>query len=133
MLALRQDCADCELRCVCFYTEEVIISGDGQDRSSSDKSLDSFKRFILFGFPDPRVVSSEPGERTSDARITLNKPTVEIAKAQKRLNLSFVCQRFPVRNTGNLHRVHTDLPMSNNDTKVLGLSLIKGALVEVKV
>src|SRR5580704_8332779 len=40
MLVLRQDCADGEFGCVCLHTEKVIISGDGQDGSSSDKSLD---------------------------------------------------------------------------------------------
>jgi hypothetical protein len=57
---------------------------------------------------------------------------VEIAKTQKRLNLSFVCRRFPVRNTGNFNWVHTDLSMSDNDTEVLSFSLVEGALVEIE-
>jgi len=132
-VALRQDHTDCELGCVCLYTERVIIGGDGQDGSGSDKGLDPFKRFILFRPPDPRVVPSESGERLSDAGITLNKTTVKIAKTQKRLNLSFVCRRFPVCNAGNFDWVHTDLSMSDNDTEVFGLSLIEGALVEVEI
>ena len=62
--------------------EGVVISGDGQDGSGSDKGFDP-KRFLLFGPPNPRVISSEMGEWASNSRIALNKPMVEIAKTQK--------------------------------------------------
>jgi len=80
MLSLRQDCTDCELGHVSLYAEGVVIGRDSQDWSGSDKGFDPFKRFLLFRLPDPRVVSSESGERASDSRVTLNKPMIEVVE-----------------------------------------------------
>jgi len=133
MLLLRQHCTDCKLGCVSLYAEGIVIGRDGQDWSGSYKVLDPFKRFLLLGPPDPRVISSEAGERVSNSGITLNKSMVEMAKSQKQLNLSFIRRCPPVRYASNLDWVHTDLSMSDNDAEVLGLLLIKGALVEIEI
>ena len=80
ILSLRKDSTNCEFRCISLHTEWIIICRNGEDWSGGDKSFDPFKGFLLFGFPNPRVISGEAGEWASNSRVTLNKMAIKVAK-----------------------------------------------------
>ncbi|KIM40442.1 hypothetical protein M413DRAFT_73057, partial [Hebeloma cylindrosporum] len=79
------------------------------------------------------VVTCEVKEQVGMIREVFNELTVEVSKAQERLNLYFVCWCRLFLNTGYLNGVHRDTVLRDNDTEVLDGGFLKLTLLRFEV
>ena len=69
----------------------------------------------------------------SDLGVVLDEAVVEVAKAEKHLELFKFLGCGPFCNAGDFYRVHLDLTLGDDDTKILNGELVEGAFFEFEV
>ncbi|KDQ30026.1 hypothetical protein PLEOSDRAFT_1027867, partial [Pleurotus ostreatus PC15] len=79
--------------------------------------------------PLPFLCASEVEERPSDMRVVLDEAAVEIDEPEEGLEFSPSPGGRPVRDSGNLHGIHLDLTLRDDNSEILHLGLLEFALV----
>ena len=79
------------------------------------------------------VFLCEVEERSSVMRKPFNEPVIEISEPDKGLNFLFVRRGWPFRYAGNLDRIHLDLVVQDDHTKIFNAGLFEFALLVPEV
>ncbi|KDQ24151.1 hypothetical protein PLEOSDRAFT_1020914, partial [Pleurotus ostreatus PC15] len=112
-----------------FNPVRPILLRKDQNGLRSDQLLDPKKRGLSGVVPLPFLCASEVEERPSDMRVVLDEAAVEIDEPEEGLEFSPSPRGRPVRDSGNLHRIHLDLTLGDDDSEILHLDLLEFALV----
>ncbi|KDQ26546.1 hypothetical protein PLEOSDRAFT_1042866 [Pleurotus ostreatus PC15] len=128
-IQLRQDCTRSIVRRVRFNSVRPILLRKDKNRFRSDQLFDPKKCGLSRVVPLPFLCASEVKERPGDMRVALDEAAVEVDEPKEGLEFSPSPRGRPVRNSGDLHGVHLDLTLGDDDSKILHLGLLEIALV----
>ncbi|KIO14405.1 hypothetical protein M404DRAFT_120976 [Pisolithus tinctorius Marx 270] len=130
----RQNASNGIVRGVSFNCKQSIRNPVSENRSGAEGILQAEESGVALLRKVPRsTLSHEASERNDDVGVVINESSVEVCKAEERLDVSHLPQLRPVTNCLNLLSRHGETGGRKNITKVLDRVRVKLTLLQLGI
>src|SRR5258708_20245172 len=125
-----EDRSSCKVGGVAFKVEATRLGGEGEDGGRGDGLLQGIEHLLLSWAPDPPLgLVGEGIEGASNIGEVTDKLPIEVHKAKEGLDLLDLHWGWPLHDSMDLHWIHTDVVLQNDQSKVLDLLLLELAFL----
>ena len=108
-----------------LHTERCIVSGSAQDGFRAERPLEVVKHLLLGLSPTPGYLARERMQRLGILAEVLDELSVEVDKSEERLQCFLGGGHLLLGDGFDLLRIGADLSISDDETQVLHLWLLK--------
>src|ERR1700743_2598945 len=113
------NCCYCIVRGICFNDPRKSRIEMGEDGSCSKLLFERIERSkTIVGEVPSNVLLGEAGERNANVGVAVDEATIEISKAEERLDVLDVTRDGPVEDLLNLFGVHANAVLANDIAKI---------------